>query len=266
MNMILRIIPILSLLSIALLSGCAGTAAKTESRSDDADKVEPAATPQTVRIYAASEPIKGKLRKLPGSGHETFHQALRQVLHNLGESEPTAEVFNELAQQVDTYIETFQGSRHGWYQKALQRGQKYLPMIHALFQEKKIPREMAWLAMIESGFQYTIRSHAGARGMWQFMPATARDYGLHVSRSRDDRVDPYHSALAAREYLLDMVAVYGSDSFLLVAASYNAGEGAGEGGRCARSMTPLPSVHLCIFSPTCPKRPATMCRNCWPLR
>lgn len=151
--------------------------------------------------------------------------ALLSILENLGESKPGELRLRELEKEVEGIIGRFQGERRRWFQRALFIGQKYMPMIHALFKERKIPVEMAWLAMIESGFEYGIKSHAGARGIWQFMPGTARDYGLEVSKRRDDRIDPYQATLAAREYLLDMVAVYGSDSFLLVAASYNAGEG-----------------------------------------
>ncbi len=86
-----------------------------------------------------------------------------------------------------------------------------------------MPPELVYLALIESGFDFRARSRAGAVGMWQFITATGRDYGLRVGKKTDDRKDPCRSTVAAREYLLDLISIFGSDSLLLAAASYNAG-------------------------------------------
>jgi membrane-bound lytic murein transglycosylase D len=60
--------------------------------------------------------------------------------------------------------------------------------------------------------------------MWQFRPATAREYGLVITSNRDDRLDPVASTRAAAEYLRDLLAVFGHNSISLVAAAYNAGD------------------------------------------
>lgn len=79
--------------------------------------------------------------------------------------------------------------------------------------------------MIESGFNPKALSHAGARGLWQFMPHTARKYGLKVDAVSDERIDPPKATYAAAEYLKDLIGIFGAkSSIMLVMAAYNAGE------------------------------------------
>lgn len=150
---------------------------------------------------------------------------LKSVITRLGEEGVADDELARLSQQVERFIKIFQRQKHEWFQGALFRSQKYIPMIQQEFAKANIPKEMAYLAMIESAFLCHAKSHVGAGGMWQFMPQTAKEYGLTVNRKSDERKDPLKSTQAAREYLLDRAAVYGADSFLFVTASYNAGEG-----------------------------------------
>jgi membrane-bound lytic murein transglycosylase D len=113
-----------------------------------------------------------------------------------------------------------------WLDRSLHRMDAYAATVRAIFVERDLPPLLDHLALVESGYQPHARSKAGAAGMWQFMPATARRYGLDVDRSTDDRLDPVKATVAAREYLLDLLLEFGSGhDALLAVAAYNAGEG-----------------------------------------
>ena len=107
--------------------------------------------------------------------------------------------------------------------RILHRGDIYLPMIKKVFKENGIPEDLAYLPIIESGFNTKAISPAGAAGLWQFMPATARYYGMERSYYHDDRMDPLRATKAAAYHLKILYKQF--NDWLLVLSAYNAGSG-----------------------------------------
>lgn len=99
----------------------------------------------------------------------------------------------------------------------------YFTMMDEVLTAHGLPKELKYLAVIESGLKYNAISWSGAVGPWAFMPAAARQYGLVVSRHYDERLDYYKSTHAAARLLTDLYAKYGD--WLLVIAAYNGGPG-----------------------------------------
>ena len=102
-------------------------------------------------------------------------------------------------------------------------GQPYFNLIDNILSQYGLPRELKYVAVIESNLKTGATSWVGAAGPWQFMPATARQYGLVVNAYVDERRDYVKSTHAAARYLLNSYKVY--HDWLLVLASYNGGLG-----------------------------------------
>ena len=126
---------------------------------------------------------------------------------------PNAEIF------VQDYIKV-----HGSYlQKMKGWGQPYFNLIENILQQYGLPKELKYIAVIESNLSTGATSGVGAGGPWQFMPYTAREYGLVVNGYVDDRRDYYKSTHAAARYLLYLYKQM--HDWLLVMAAYNGGPG-----------------------------------------
>lgn len=103
-------------------------------------------------------------------------------------------------------------------------GTPYFNLIDNIFAQYGLPKELKYLAVIESNLSTSATSWVGAGGPWQFMPYTAREYGLVVNGSFDERRDYYKSTHAAARYLLTLYKQMNKD-WLLVIAAYNGGPG-----------------------------------------
>ncbi len=155
---------------------------------------------------------------------DPLEKRIDEVLARFGETD--YHIPSEMIDRVRYHIEYYSGNLHSTVARYLQRKDKYFPMIHRIFREKNLPIELAYVSMLESGFNPMALSHAGARGLWQFMPKTGRDFGLVVSDNVDERCDPQKATYAAAEYFKDLIGIFGGkSSVMLCMAAYNAGEG-----------------------------------------
>ena len=130
-----------------------------------------------------------------------------------GQINPNAELF------IQDYMKRH--SKHltnmkGW-------GKPYFNLIENVLMQYGLPRELKYIAVIESNLSTAATSHMGAGGPWQFMPYTAREYGLSVNAYNDERRDYYKSTHAAARYLLTLYRDL--KDWLLVMAAYNGGPG-----------------------------------------
>jgi len=109
------------------------------------------------------------------------------------------------------------------FKQSLERMSKYAHMITAKLDQKEMPRDLIYLALIESNFNPNAKSPVKAVGMWQFMSGTARQFGLKVRGTVDERKNPARATDAALAYLEQLHDRFGS--WYLAAAAYNSGQG-----------------------------------------
>lgn len=127
-----------------------------------------------------------------------------------------------LDQDVIDQVKRFVLSDRTFSKRILHRLQLYFPLIERTLQESNLPGDLKYIAAIESGLNPAARSGVGAAGLWQFMPATARNRGLRVDDKLDQRFDPVTATKAAASYFSSLYQMFGD--WTLVLAAYNCGE------------------------------------------
>jgi Soluble lytic murein transglycosylase and related regulatory proteins (some contain LysM/invasin domains) len=184
-------------------------------------------------LINALDKAKLALADVKGTIHESdfgkfysdpMEKTIDEVLMRFGET--NYHIPREMVDRVKYHISVYSGPLHNTIAKYISRKEKYFSMIRRIFKENNLPEDLAYVSMLESGFNPRALSHAGARGMWQFMPETGRRYGLKVQEPLDERLDPEKASMAAAKYFRELIGIFGGRSSVMLAmAAYNAGEG-----------------------------------------
>jgi len=170
------------------------------------------------QIRLRTEQIREVLAKLAAGGQPAndFERQIQTAMAPLGRG--TAKYRTVLDGNL---IRTQRGIKER-YREAIIRSGRYMHILEEVFVgEYGLPIELTRLPFIESSFDYTAHSHAGAAGIWQFMPATGRGYRLRIDRLIDERRDVISATRAAAQYLRDAYQRF--DSWPLAVTSYNHG-------------------------------------------
>jgi hypothetical protein len=148
-----------------------------------------------------------------------YHITLPDSFSFCGEEVPLTNPEVAESFEKELYINVF---RHSSTNLVLKRAQRFFPIIEKIFREEGVPEDLKYIAVIESDLE-NVRSPAGAEGYWQFMPATAKEFNLEISKEVDERLHLEKATRAAAQYFKRAYKRFGN--WTNAAASYNNGMG-----------------------------------------
>lgn len=186
----------------------------------DSNGIDQAVEKETIEevITTKVPPAREKVKYLNQITRYGFKNLFANYTYN--PTEPYSAQINANATSfIDAYVRT-----HSSYLNEMKSwGKPYFNLIESILQQYGLPRELKYIAVIESNLKSGAVSVKGAGGPWQFMPATARAMGLTINAYTDERTDYYKSTHAACKYLLQLYSQL--NDWLLVMAAYNGGPG-----------------------------------------
>jgi hypothetical protein len=163
--------------------------------------------------------------QVPGDRYreeDFIRQEIGSLMKEFGAEE--CNVLPEFVAEVDGFVRLFQDRDRDLIVCALVDKRDVLEHMRAILRRDHMPEDLAYMALVESGFEQSSASQEGAAGFWQFTEETARDYGMEVNDHVDERLDLSKSTEAASRYIRDLILEFGSGSSVMLAmAAYNSG-------------------------------------------
>ncbi len=212
------------LLLAALLAPMASAQAESISSSDDPILVAPGYTDEERRLLASENlPTGLVLPDIPDTSAANPATPSAEGSTDLWQRIRNGFGMADLQSPFTATHESWYAARPQYVQRMVDRSQRYLYHIVEEVQKRGMPTEIALLPMVESAFNPTAYSRSKAAGIWQFVPATGKDFGLKQDWWNDNRRDVTAATDAALKYLEKLHVMFGT--WELALAAYNAGEG-----------------------------------------